>query len=355
MCPDGNTQFQQLPLVPDAVLRRHRVLEKNDTRFRACARLLQALWREAQELPIGQFEPRNRSPRRMGSLLSNTAAQAGRNFLSPAVARLVHREVVYRERGALIDQRRLYTNMLSSMPLAFNLFAPLRLDVELAARVVRSIIPNIDLARVLTVAFEHSPDRGLDGPTGDKSAFDVAIVYQRSDGARGFIGIEQKYSETGSESASPDLSPRYDDLAAVAGLFKDASAAALRRAPLQQLFREHLLAFAALQVGDYAEARFIQVAPRHNHLVQQGAARYASYLTDPAAGVVPFIALDLEQVIKAIGWAGELDYAWALFDRYCAFQKLDAVIDDALRSKADSWTIHPPRALQPISLLAKAA
>src|SRR3954470_10205472 len=45
--------LRHLPLIPEPVLRRHRVFEPSDTRFRACARLLQALWREQHQLPIG--------------------------------------------------------------------------------------------------------------------------------------------------------------------------------------------------------------------------------------------------------------------------------------------------------------
>jgi hypothetical protein len=39
-------------------------------------------------------------------------------------AHTARREAAYREVGALIDQERLATNLLSSMPLTFNLLAP---------------------------------------------------------------------------------------------------------------------------------------------------------------------------------------------------------------------------------------
>ena len=51
-----------------------------------------------------------------------------RHHAAKAAAHLARREIAYQETGALIDQRRLYGNLLSSMPLAFNLFAPLRLN-----------------------------------------------------------------------------------------------------------------------------------------------------------------------------------------------------------------------------------
>ena len=245
MAPQQAGQFRQLPLIPKSLLRKHRVLETFDTRYRACARMLQALWREEQQLPIGVHDAPDGRQRRIGSLISATAASAGRNFLSANVAHLAAYEMVYQERGALIDQRRLFSNLLSSAPLALNLFAPLRFDLDLAARVVRNLIPGIDLAHVQEVRFETSPGRDQPALTADKTAWDVAIIYERTDGEKGLLAIEQKYSESGN-CAAGDLGPRFNALAVSSELYKAPISAALRTGPCQQLFREHLLAFVAL-------------------------------------------------------------------------------------------------------------
>lgn len=354
MAPERDGHFRQLPIIPESVLRKHRVLEKFDNRFRACARLLQALWRESQELPIGTYAGADGQRRRIGSLISGVAADAGRNFLSPEIAHLVRREVAYQETGALIDKRRLYGNLLSSMPLAFNLFGPLRLNPTLAAKVVRALIPDIDLARVVHVWFEHSPGRSRNDLTGDRTAFDVAIVYERADGEKGLLAIEQKYTEGGAE-AFGELDTRYDELAPSSELYKNPMSAVLRTGPCRQLFREHLLTHAARFRGDYAEAWFIFIAPRHNHLLQHGAQLYASHLAEPAPDAVPFLNFELEQIIEAIGWAGELDYAYALHDRYLNWWKIDAVVEQALRAKGAEWQIAAPAVPPPVSLIAKAA
>lgn len=346
---------RSLPIVPPSLLRKHRVFEKYDNRFRACARLLQALWRERQGLPIGAYEDPNGRTRRIGSLIGAGVADAGRNFLSREIAHLARQEITYQERGALIDRKRLFTNLLSSMPLAFNLFAPLRFDARLAAKVVRSLIPGIDLVRVLSVGFEHSPGRGEAELTGDRTAFDVAIVYERSDGEQGFLGIEVKYSESLSEPPPAEMNIQYDALAPSSCLFKNPMSAVLGVNPLQQLFREHLLAQAALTRGDWKEASFILIAPRHNHLVQQAAHLYAAHLTEPGAGQAAFLNIELEQVIEALGWAGELDFAYALHDRYCNWMKLDELIETELRAKSSDWDILPPRIAEPVALIAKAA
>lgn len=337
MIPVDNKPITQLPIIPTAVLMKHRAFEEFDNRFRSCARLLQSLWRQNQKLPIGTFTPRFGRKRTIGSLISTAAGTEGRNFLTPAIAEIARLEAAYQEPNALIDQNRLFCNLLSSMPLAFNAFAPLRQDRDLAARVLRSIIPSLDLKVVCDILFEHSPGRQDPTLTGDRSAFDVAFIYERSDGQRGFIGVEAKYTETGNEPAPPELNPRYADLAHSSGLFKEPDHAALRVNPFQQLFREHLLTQAAVMRGDYAEAYFVLVAPRLNHLVQNSAALYACFLTEPTEGQVSFINVHLEQLVDAYGWAGAYDHAAALHERYLDWGKVDEVVRAAVQAKVEVW------------------
>ncbi len=355
MIPVSNNPIAQLPIVPIDVLKQYRVYEKFDNRFRSCARLLQALWRERQELPIGTYEDRAGRKRRIGSLIAGGAADEGRNFLSPSIAHLARLEMAYQERGALIDQNRLFGNLLSSMPLAFNLFSPYRFEPELAAKIIRSLVPNINLRAVQHIWFEHSPGRQDPTLTGDRSAFDVAIVYERSDGEQGFIGIEVKYSESGQEPAPPELNPRYEELAPASGLYKEPHHAALRVNPLQQLFGEHMLAQASLMRGDYAECYFMLVAPRHNHLTQQSAELYAAFLAKPTQKQTRFVNVHLEQVIEAYGWAGEHGFATSLFDRYCDWWKVAEVVRNALRAKGKEWLVVPPPSRGPVALIGKAA
>lgn len=344
-----------LPIVPVEVLKQHHVYEKFDNRFRSCARLLQSLWREDQGLPIGTFTDRAGRKRKIGSLINPAAADAGRNFMSPGIAYVARRETAYQEPGALIDQARLYGNLLSSMPLAFNLFGLMRFDLKFAAKVVRALIPGIDLKAVRHILFEHSPGRREGALTGDRSAFDAAMLYDRRDGKTGFIGFEVKYSETLTEQMPAEMNTRYDELAPASGLYHEPMHAFLRVNPLQQLFREHLLAQAALMRGDWAEAHFVVIAPRGNHLVQQGCTRYASFLATPGEGQVPFRAIELEQFIEALGWAGARDEAVALHQRYCDWTRIDAVVEEALRAKGCDWMIAPAQSSQPVALIAQAA
>jgi len=349
MIPVDDKPITQLPIVPRAVLAKHRVLEEFDTRFRSCARLLQSLWRQRQLLPIGTFMSNSGRRRTIGSLISTAAGHEGRNFVNPEIAEVARLETAYQEPGALIDRTRLLCNLLSSMPLAFNAFAIMRRDRDLAARVLRALVPGVDIKVISDVLFEHSPGRQDPTLTGDRSAFDVAFVYERTDGERGLIAIEVKYSETCAEPAPPELNPRYSDLAHSSGLYKSPDHAALRVNPLQQLFREHLLAQAAVMRGDYAEATFVLIAPRLNHLVQNSASLYAAFLNQPVTGQVPFVNVHLEQLVDAYGWAGAHDHALALHERYLDWGKVDEVVRAAVKAKAPTWAAPatPKRTAKP--------
>src|SRR4051794_33664800 len=329
MAATHDQPLRHLPLIPEPILRRHRVFEPGDTRFRACARLLQALWREQHQLPIGTHTAPDGTRRKRGSRLSPASARTGANFLSPAVAALTRREVAYREIGALIREERLWTNLLSSEPLTFNLFGPLRLDLALASRVLRLLCPDLKRAAVRAVWFEHSPGRGASRYIGDYTAYDVLLGYDTPQGRTGFVAVEVKYAEACQEPA-PELKARYDQIAPASGLFVEPRAPALRRNPYQQFFRQHCLAHTMVQHGLYDEGRLMVIAPALNHLVQTAVSSYRAHLAEPTPQQVGFVGLTLEAVVTALGRAGAPDYARALYFRYLDWWAVDRALADAL-------------------------
>lgn len=313
-------EYGRVPYLPEKALREHKVFEQADDRFRAAVRARQALLREQKGWDIGLFPPAADTQREIGSYLGNTDPDA--NFITPEVAQLVRREVAYREDDALIDQERLYRNMVSSHPATFNVFGPLKLEPRLASSVARRLCP--DLVRQATaVLFEHSPARRHPAFTNDRTAFDVLIKAQTPSG-HGFVAVEMKLTETMAE-APARLRPRYDELSRASGLFKDPDHPDLRAAPLQQLWRQHMLAAAMVQNGLYSAGRFIVVAPALNSRVWSAVAQFNSHLLrdDP---VVTFDAITLESVIAAIRKAGAKETASLLHERYCDFAALDALI-----------------------------
>jgi hypothetical protein len=154
MASEFGTPIHQLPLIPANVLKKHRVDEPLDPRFRSAARLLQALWREDRGLPIGSYVSEDGKRRKLGSRISEAAGRAGGNFLTPEIAHTARREAAYREIGALFDAERLATNLLSCMPLTFNLLAPWGHTPQRASGYLRELLP----------AFTGSAQEGLQQP-----------------------------------------------------------------------------------------------------------------------------------------------------------------------------------------------
>jgi hypothetical protein len=230
------------------------------------------------KLPIGDYVGEDGKRHKLGSRISEGAGKAGGNYLTPEIAHIAQREVAYREIGAMIDQERLATNLLSSMPLTFNLFASLIQKPERAGNLLYALLPNFrGLSR--KTLFEHSPGRGDPRYTGDYTAFDLLVRYARADGRKGFVAIEVKYSESMREPEAK-LRPRYDELSEMSGLFVDHAEPALRSNPVQQLWREHLLAQSMIDNGLYDEGYFILIAPTLNWHVQSAAEIYRSQLRD---------------------------------------------------------------------------
>jgi hypothetical protein len=316
-----NLDLPRLPLLPASLLRAHRVFEPMDTRFRAAARLLQALWREDHDLPIGTHRPLKGRRRRLGSRISIEAGEAGLNFMTSDIARLVAQELAYREPGALIDEERLKTNMLASMPLCFNLLGILKQDLDLASRTFRSLWPAI-IDTVDGVYFEHSPGRGDPRYTGDYTAFDAFITGQSPTGTRTFIAIEVKYAETMWEPV-PALRPRLDELSGQTDLFIDPDSPQLRQAPIQQLWRQHLLASTLTANGHFDAGLVIVIAPSMNNAIHHAVRRYRSNLKSPENPELGFKFVALESFILTLADAGATDYARALYRRYCDFLQVD--------------------------------
>ncbi|TPG56349.1 hypothetical protein EAH76_01955 [Sphingomonas glacialis] len=296
-----------------------------DTRFRANARLLQALYREEQGIDMGAHTYGDGSTRKLGSRISNKAGEAGRNFMTPEIARLAWREHAYREPGAMIDDERVWTNLLGSDSQTINCIGPLKLDLALATKMLRAMCPDLAEAEVQSVLFEHSPGRGSEDLTRDGTAFDAILNYVSGTGEFGFVALELKYTENG-WSRQKELGKRYADLMPASGLFRDPEAVELRKSPLQQFMREHVLAQAAIMRGDYSEGRLVILTPALNSSIRRISARYADHLAEQTEGQAGFGVWTLEAFINALRQHGDAAYADDLYRRYCDWSRVDAEI-----------------------------
>lgn len=303
----------------DELLENYAVAVSTDNAFQKRARLLQALWRHERLLPAGV----RRSGSPLGSRLPLPFAQTELcNFLTPNIRRSVQECVDAKSAGSgqLVDLDRLYANLLSSQPLCFNLFGELQADLALASRVFQTLWPE-RVETVLAIRFEHSPGRGAIAYTADRSAFDVFIEHTHPTGGTGFIGFEVKYHE--SLKVKPaEHRARYDEVARTMGCFSESRLPALRRAPLEQIWRDHLLAGAMLASGAWASGLYVFLYPDANVHCARAATSYRECLL----GGDTFKSLTLERFVDEL--ARHVDGVWvsALRDRYLGWDKIDALL-----------------------------
>jgi hypothetical protein len=172
---------------------------------------------------------------RVGSILRrvDVTSRPELNFLNEAAVghASVRAQAVQVERGAL-DAYRLYHNMLSSMPLCFNVFGALRAApgfIEL----VRHIDP--DATEVEDVICERKPSPGL----GDNTAFDAFVTYHAG-AHRRFLGVETKYTEPFSQKVYD--TEQYRTVSANPEWFASGAADHLLGTATNQLWRTLMLA-----------------------------------------------------------------------------------------------------------------
>ena len=120
----------------------------------------------------------------------NYLDEATPEVVQDAIDRLKDRE----NKAGLIGEPRIWNNLLSSQPLAFNFWAPLKLKSALANQFLPHLIPGF--SELIDIEFEWAPEQKY---TGDRSAYDVLIKYQDTDAEEVWLGLEVKFTDTFSD------------------------------------------------------------------------------------------------------------------------------------------------------------
>ncbi|MFZ9628394.1 MAG: PGN_0703 family putative restriction endonuclease [Ilumatobacteraceae bacterium] len=302
------------------------------TAWRQAARRHQATYRVAHGWPAGRTRRNRRGPaewRPIGSRVDLDYATAHAcNFLGSDIVDAVrHRlQPSNRQPHQTLDETRLWCDLLSSMPMCFNLFGSLWGQPERAASVVERWFPEMMLpAATVTVHFEWSPGRRDPEWLGDRTAFDVMIEIATV-GSRHLIGIETKYHEAPATPArrtkeAAALAPhrstaaaRYREVAAAAAMFRDpAEVDRITSKKVEQVWRDHLLALACHQhAKGWDRVQHVLVAPSGNPAWGPLVDEYRSLLTPKAAETVEYRTV--EQLLDSAGSA--LPHAHEFRTRY---------------------------------------
>ncbi len=270
-----------------------------------------------------------------GHWLDEKAARTGANFVTSGA------HVAARQRdaeGKGVGQRT-FTNMLASQPMAFNVFAPLATDPELAGRVLVPLIP--DLRSVRSITFEHTPAPDV---FRDQSALggvdcDVFIEGTFTDGESAVIAIETKFVEkefsrcghrTAAKAKAGRACPDDVDVDVSRGscLYQRINGYAyweradehgtLRALPaaacpfcgaLWQLWVNHTLVHVEAARRGAPHARYLVCAPAKNDALLRGGTVLASFqalLTRPETAAF----LSLDDVIASIAVVGSGPMGW---------------------------------------------
>lgn len=226
-------------------------------------RRLQSWYRAVQlDAPAGKFM----SYEALGSWLHEGAVKKQRdlNFLHPsAFDHAEARKDEVRVEGGSLDPKRLFHNMLSSMPLCFNLFGAMRSEPDFLA--VFQDLFDKEATSISEIICEWAPPDG-DARLGDRTAFDAVVFYEVDGGTR-FLGVETKYTESFSpKEYAANESNRYAEVTRDSGWFADPERAllTLKGTKSNQLWRNVMLASQLEQHGSRGDGSVAVVALRND-------------------------------------------------------------------------------------------
>jgi hypothetical protein len=168
-----------------------------------------------------------------------------------------------RDEGGTLEQTRLFTNMLSSMPLAFSVFGHLRAHPA-AALAVLSELMGEQLADLVEVSVGDRVIHGIEcewaprqeDHLDDRTAFDAVVAARTVGGRSLLIAVEVKYVDTFSRDPHPDQNDhKYEGACGEFGM-ADGAFQALKGHETRQLLRNVLLSESVRRGGRSGSAQF---------------------------------------------------------------------------------------------------
>lgn len=314
---------------------------KGDSRFVAKCRKLQSIYREEIGEKIAPYTDRYGNVHYYGNYIENgdipkESGDGWKNFLTECAFKHAKDRVENRKEYETIEEDRLFNNLLSSQPMAFNLFCPLRQmleeSTEKATKVIKTALPDYPIQEVTGIALEFIPEKYKE-LTGDKSAMDAIICFVDTNGKEGFIAVETKYSENLGKNAAYKKDgkgkkiPRAQSIDAIRKLqcfTTDVEESIIKgNTPLTQIYRNFLLSEA---YGFYNELQSYSIilASKKHPTTQKELESLTNVLRDEYKNKIKKIKL--EDFVNALinNCSEEYRVVFERFnDRYLNFEKLN--------------------------------
>jgi len=243
---------------------------KSDNKFVAKCRSHQSTYRcEILKENYG-FGPTKNSENKFGNMLIN-GEKTGSNFISPAAFKYATQRTLDKSinKDLTIDNYRLFNNMLSSMPMCFNLFSELRelliSDKALCSEVCKSLFKEINwISSVEYIGVEFIPTP-VEQYTNDKTAFDAVLIVKDENGKKGILSIETKYTDLLGSNSSKNIEKK-NEIIKKYKLFSSDIGNNLRKNGYKQIYRNYLLTFAYAKVNKYNHFCNVILSPSEDEL-----------------------------------------------------------------------------------------
>ena len=260
-----------------------------DDEFKAKARAHQFAFRE--NVLNDFYEEKNPQV-----ILSPDAAKQGLIFCD------TYRELI-KSKVQSFKSSALFSNMLRSEHIPYNIFTPMEEDLCAAATLFNGIIGG-GISRITHIRIEYAGTADKSEYLNDGTSFDTFIEYVSSDGSVGGIGIEVKYTENG----YPIGVKEKQDIENANGLYRQMTREShwyiptldivsfIKANHLRQIWRNHILGYSMLRKGDIQHFHHIHLYPQGNkHFHEYAIPEYKSLLTE--CGKATFIDLTYESLL----------------------------------------------------------
>lgn len=294
--------------------------------FTKKCRLLQSVFREELNEPMG-VGPWRTSKNRQISMIADGVV-TGKNFVNEFVFGYAKQRVENKLPNETIDEYRLFNNLLSSQPMAFNLFCPLISMLERGLQnavdsIVCAIFPDFDIDTVTGVGLEYL-HTDVENYLNDKTAMDAIIRYTDHEGLPCFIAIETKYTDVlGLNSARNTAKQKA--LIKELGYFKTDSEEALLNGDkeISQIYRNFLLTECYRIKEPVHEAYSVVLAPAEHPTTKEEVSSLKEELKPEYQYKLHAVTLEyfVEKAIQNCPEEERTVFEW-FYNRYLAFDKL---------------------------------
>lgn len=214
------------------------------TEFTKQCRAKQGAFREEMDEPMGVGPWRSSKHKHTNMILDGEVS--GKNFVNEFAFNYAKKRVANKKKNETIDEYRLFNNLLSSQPMAFNLFCPFIQMLEKGmvrevSKIFQTVFPEIGIKVVTEVGLEFL-HTDVENYLNDRTAMDAIVRYIDTDDKPSFIAIETKYTDILGVNTGIGKT-LYNEWIKRLGVFKTETEESLLRGvkPVSQIYRNFLL------------------------------------------------------------------------------------------------------------------